>query len=406
METNDCGGSLSGQNIVCLATHAWDAHWTPVQQVMARLAPQNKVIYIEPFHPPLAWLKKSNKQLKGELEQKVPYLREAQPNLFVYRPQSYYLPGNMRSKFAAGVNAPRYKAEVKRLLERLGVERPWLWAFFAQSLSVLDLDFEHFIYDCADDIPPYFSDPAEHRFATQIDEGLCRRAELVFVGSEPLLGKKAPFNPRTFVVNHAADIAHFTKAAAEETKVPDDLERIPKPRIGFVGMMDAVRFDVDLINRLAVENPNYQIVIVGGFVGDAQVMLPVRDNIHLLGMKPVAELPGYLKGMDVCLMPYRLNEATRHIYPLKLHEYMATGKPVVATSIPAVQGFRELMYVAANPDHFVELAARALAEDDSSLPLKRIECAQQHTWEIHVRKKAELINRHLFAADQAARATS
>ena len=255
--------SLSGQTILCLATQEWDAHWTPVQQVMLRLAPRNRVIYVEPFHPPFAWLKKSNRHLKRNSAEVQPRLREIKENLWIYRPHSSYLPGNMRSSFAAKWNGRLYKAEIAALLRRLGVNKPWLWAFFAQSLSVLELQFEHFLYDCVDDWPSFFNHPAEREFVAHIDQALCRRAELVFVGSQPLLEKKIGFNPNTFVVNHAADIDHFQKASQAETLVPEDLASIATPRIGFVGMMDTMRFDEELILRLA-NDPRLQLVLIGG----------------------------------------------------------------------------------------------------------------------------------------------
>jgi glycosyltransferase involved in cell wall biosynthesis len=216
----------------------------------------------------------------------------------------------------------------------------------------------------------------------------------VFVGSDPLKVKKSPLNPKTFVVNHAADIRHFSKAADPQTSVPADLEKIPHPRIGFVGMVDLIRFDSELI-RLVAANPEYHVVIVGGAMPGAERSLLDLPNVHLLGMKPLDELPGYLKGMDVCLMPYRLNDATRSIYPLKLHEYMATGKPVVATAIPAVDNFRDLIYVAENENQFVEQITRALKEKDPEVVLRRRVCAAEHSWEAHVAEKLRLVQVHL-----------
>jgi glycosyltransferase involved in cell wall biosynthesis len=339
-------------------------------------------------------LKESNALLKKQLRAGVPQLREIHPNLFVYRPGYPYFPMNWRSTAMAAANAPLYRMEIHRLLSRLNAGKVWLWAFFAQNLSVLDLPFHHFVYDCVDDWPSFFSHPREKSYIARLDEGLCRRADLVFVGSEPLREKKVGFNPRTFVVNHAADVGHFARAADPETKVPEELERIPHPRIGFVGMMDAIRFDASLLGQLA-ENPGYHLVIVGGVVGGAGKILPAHPNLHWLGMKPVNELPAYLKGMDVCLMPYRLNEATRNIYPLKLHEYLATGKPVVSTAIPAVEDLRDLVYVADSPDHFSQCVAQALSETDETLSSRRRACAQKNSWEAHVSKKALLIRQHL-----------
>ena len=389
---------FSGRTIVCLATQAWDAHWTPVQQVMLRLAGPNRVIYIEPFRAPFAWLKRSNRQLRRERLQGVAGVREVATNLIVCRLSYPYVPWNMRSTPAARVNGALYRAEIRALMKRLGAERSWLWAFFAQSLTVLDLGFDRIVYDCVDEWPAFFPDPIEREWVRGIDEELCRRADLVFVGSKPLLERKSAFNRNTFVVNHAADVPHFTKASAPDTVVPADLAAVPHPRVGFVGMMDGVRFDVDLIAR-AAHAPNRHVVLIGGTVGDSERLLPAAPNIHRLGMKPVAELPGYLKGLDVLLMPYRLNDATRHIYPLKLHEYLATGKPVVTTRIPAIDGLEHLMFVADGGEEFDRAVAAALNEKDDRLRQRRQACARQHSWEAHVELKAALAVQHLSQSD-------
>jgi glycosyltransferase involved in cell wall biosynthesis len=386
---------LTGKTLLCLATQGWDAHWTPVQQVMLRLAPDNRVIYFEPFHPFLAWAKRGNELLRQQRAEGVPRLREIRPNLWVYRPRELYAPFHLRSRLAARINAPLYKAEIRALLASLEADQPWLWVFFAQSLSLLELSFERIIYDCVDYWPAFFSKPKERDYISQVDAELCRRADLVFTGSEPLRQRQSKLNPRTFVVPHAADIPHFLKAGDPETVVPSDLVDIPHPRIGFVGMMDAVRFNSDLIRSLAAHS-EYHFVFVGGFAGGAQDVLPVLPNIHWLGMKSVSQLPAYLKGMDVCIMPYRLNEATRNIYPLKLHEYLATGKPVVSTAIDAVKDLRELIYIADTYEDFVPLLRRALQENDDELRRRRRNCARQHTWEAHVAAKSSIIRKYLL----------
>ena len=386
---------LSGETILCLATQAWEAHWTPVQQVMSRLAPHSTVVYVEPFQPLLRRFVNRLKRTERPRISKLPQLREVAPQLFVYRPRFPYFPFHLKSSLLAAANAPMYRAELRALLKMFGSTRPWLWAFFAQSLSVLDLKFEHVIYDCVDDWPAFFPNPREKAFIATVDKALSREAEIVFVGSAPLQAKKVPFNPKTFVVNHAADVGHFSKAADPETAIPADLEKIPRPRIGFVGMVDPVRFDSALLRRVAA-NPEYHLVIVGGLLGGAEKSLPDLPNLHLLGMKTLNELPGYLKGMDVCLMPYRLNDATRSIYPLKLHEYMATGKPVVATAIPAVESFRNLIYVAEDESQFVEQVACALKEKNPGVILRRQACAREHSWEAHVAEKLRLVQLHLL----------
>lgn len=383
--------AIKGKTIVCLATQAWNAHWTPVQQVMLRLASTNRVVYVEPFHPPLSWLKRDNSVLRKDRDDGLPNLREAAPNLQVYRPSYGYLPRNMRSPAAHRINSFLYRFEIARLLRKLGLQRPILWAFFAQSLSILDLPWDRIIYDCVDDWPSFFQHPKEKAFVSAIDEQLCRRADIVFVGSDPLLEKKLPFQCRTFVVNHAADIAHFSKAADPQTSIPADLAAIAGPRLGFIGMIDTIRFDATLIQQLADELP-VQIIIVGGTMPGAERLLPPHPRIHWLGMRSVEQLPAYLRGMDVLLMPYALNEATRTIYPLKLYEYLATGKPVVTTAIPAVGPMRGLMYVSSSHDDFVQNAQIALQEQDPQMLAARKAYASTRTWEAHVARKLTLLS--------------
>lgn len=385
-------GLLQGQDIVCLATQEWDAHWTPVQQVMARLAPANRVLYVEPFHAAISRLRNGNQVFQQQIRQGVPQLREVRPNLFVYRPGYPYLPLNMKLAASHSINSKLYSRELRSLLKKMSMDRPWLWAFFAQSLTALDIPFRHVIYDCVDDWPSFFMHSVERRYITQIDEELTRRADVVFVGSQPLYEKKKEHNARVYVVNHAADVPHFMKAADPATEVPADLAVVPEPRIGFVGMIDELRFDADLIAAVA-RNKHWNVVIAGGFIGGARELIPDLPNIHVLGMKKVDQLPAYLKGMNVCLMPYRVNETTKYIFPLKLFEYLASGKPVVATPIPAVKTVSDYVRIAATPAETVEAIGEALAETGTAASERRIKLAKGHSWESHVDQKLRHIVR-------------
>lgn len=377
---------------MCLATQEWDAHWSVAQQVASQLAPSNRVIYVEPFHPPFAWLRKKNSLLKAQRATKSPEIREVRDNITVYRPASPYLPGNMRISAAYRWNSWLYVRELRSMMRRLNAQNPILWAFFAQTASVTEIPCEAFVYDCVDDWPSFFPDPVERAWVERMDAALTKRADIVFTGSDPLREKKGEQNRTIRVVNHAADIAHFGKASLAATPVPADIEKVPHPRVGFVGMIDPLRFDPAIIESLArAEGGKYQIVIVGGFLNGADKLIPDLPNVHRIGMRSVPELPGYLKGMDVCIMPYRLNETTRYIFPLKLFEYLATGKPIVGTPIPAVQKHAEHVYVASSNEEFVELTARALREDSDAERERRQHHAAAHDWLAHVTRKAEFL---------------
>ncbi len=387
---------LNNKDIVCLATQAWDANWTPCQQLMKLLAPENRIVYVEPFRSSLAWLKGRNTFLREQ--RKLPRLRKIEPNLYVYRMGFPYLPFNTKLPLSRLINGLMYRNELQSLIQRMGMKDPLLWAFTLQCVSVLQLSFEKVIYDCVDEWIEFCGSDSEKEFMIEWDDALCREADIVFAGSRPLLESRKKRNVNTYMVNHGVDAKMFGKAVDPETVVPVDLEAIPHPRVGFVGLVDDVRFDADLVMRLT-DNSDHQIVIIGdyaGGLGRLDKLLPARPNLHILGLKPVQELPAYLKGLDVCLMPYRINEVTRNIYPLKLHEYLASGKPVVTTRIAAVEDFEDLLYVADDVEEYAQLVIQAVEEEDSGLSNLRQECAANNSWEHRAEEKDHLLSSFLL----------
>ena len=183
---------LSGKTILCLATQDWEANRTTCQHLMMRLTPQNRVVYFEPFRHLFSKNRKKPPSGNGKSSQ----LLEVKPNLFIHHPRYPYFPWNMKSALAGAINSLMYKLEISNLLKKLHITNPILWAFFAQSLSVLEIPNEYFIYDCVDDWQSFFPNPAEKRFVSQIDHELCRRADLIFVGSDPLFKMKSQINPK------------------------------------------------------------------------------------------------------------------------------------------------------------------------------------------------------------------
>lgn len=157
------------------------------------------------------------------------------------------------------------------------------------------------------------------------------------------------------------------------------------------------RLDVEALEALADADPSWHVVLIGplkpGQVDEAR--LRRRPNIHLLGEKPRNELPGYLKGMAVALVPYRANELTRNIFPLKLFEYLAAGLPVVAGGLPELQRFAGTIGVAGGPSDYPELVRRALAEDGPEKRAARVALAAQNTWDHRVEDVSRLVDEAL-----------
>jgi UDP-galactopyranose mutase len=214
------------------------------------------------------------------------------------------------------------------------------------------------VYDAMDELSKFRFAPAK---LLDLEQELIDQADIVFTGGSSLYEAKKGRHPNVHCFPSSVDRAHFAKARAQLFD-PADQEDLPRPRLGFYGVIDE-RFDTELLAKAAEMRPDWQFAIVGPVVKIGEDELPKRPNIHYLGPKTYAELPSYLSGWDVALMPFAMNESTRFISPTKTPEYLAGGKPVVSTPIKdVVRHYGQLMGVkiAATPQEFVAACEEAL----------------------------------------------
>jgi UDP-galactopyranose mutase len=214
------------------------------------------------------------------------------------------------------------------------------------------------VYDAMDELSKFKFAPAQ---LLDLENELLRRADIVFTGGSSLFEAKKDRHANVHCFPSSVDRTHFLKARARQFD-PADQEDLPKPRLGFYGVIDE-RFDTELLEKVAEMRPQWSLVMVGPVVKISEDELPKRPNIHYLGGKTYAELPGYLSGWDVALMPFAMNESTQFISPTKTPEYLAGGKPVVSTPIRDVvrhYGHLEGVKIASSPEEFVAGCEAAL----------------------------------------------
>jgi len=215
------------------------------------------------------------------------------------------------------------------------------------------------VYDCMDELANFKFAPPE---LTLLERELMGLADVVFTGGYSLWEAKRDRHPNIHPFPSSVDRAHFAKARVLRGE-PEDQAALPRPRLGFYGVIDE-RMDLGLLAALADARPEWSIVILGPVVKISPDDLPRRPNLHYLGGKDYEELPKYLAGWDVALMPFAINESTRFISPTKTPEYLAGGRPVVSTPIVDVArhyGDLEAVKIAATPDEFVAACDQALA---------------------------------------------
>jgi len=248
-------------------------------------------------------------------------------------------------------------------------------------------------YDCMDELSLFRGAPAA---MVEWEHALLERADIVFTGGVTLFEAKRDKHPNVHCCPSSIDRAHFLPARTAHND-PQDQACIPPVRLGFAGVIDE-RMDLELVDAIAARRPDWHLILVGPVVKIDPATLPRRDNIHYLGGKPYAELPAYLSGWDVALMPFAINESTRFISPTKTPEYLAAGRPVVSTPIRDVvtpYGAAELAYIAGTADEFCAAIERALAQspDERARWMTRVDgFLSTVSWDATYRKMATLVN--------------
>jgi UDP-galactopyranose mutase len=220
------------------------------------------------------------------------------------------------------------------------------------------------VYDCMDELSAFRGAPPE---LIERERRLLARADRVFTGGVSLYEAKRHLHRSVHAFPSSVDVPHFA-AARKRQPDPEDQAPIGRPRLGFYGVIDE-RLDTDLLAAAAALRPDWNFVLVGPVVKIDAAQLPRGANVHYLGPKLYEELPRYLAGWDVALMPFARNESTRFISPTKTPEYLAAGRPVVSTPIADVvrsYGETGLVRIADTPEGFVAAAEAAL--DDAKHP--------------------------------------
>jgi glycosyltransferase involved in cell wall biosynthesis len=234
----------------------------------------------------------------------------------------------------------------------------------------------HIVYHCVDEFSA-FTDAGQEVRERELD--LLKKSDLVIASSEKLLESKRAVNPNTHLVLHGVDFEHFARAADPSQEIATEIRALSKPVLGFVGLI-ADWVDLPLIAELARTRPDWTIVLIGRIDTDISIVQGI-PNVHFLGPRPYAELPRYLRGMDIALLPFVQNELTYAANPLKLREYLAAGLPVVAAPLPEVQRFQPLVNLAGTAQEYVSQVATLLSTRTVGPSRERSERVREESWD-------------------------
>ena len=266
---------------------------------------------------------------------------------------------------------------VRRAMQHAGITCPVLWFVVPHPSFMLDAIAHGLaIYYCIDDYAAHPGVDAVH--ITACDAELTRRADHVFVAPPALVAAKQRLNPATSYSPHGVDTELFALAQAEATVVPRRALGLHSPVVGYFGLI-AAWTDIDLLCWLAQQRPQWSFLLVGHAAVDI-ARLTRLPNVHWVGAQPYESLPGWAKAFDVAVMPYRNNRQVQNANPLKLREYLATGKPVVSVSTPEVARFAPLVRLADTHEAFLAEIENALRDDSPALRGQRMQAVQGMGW--------------------------
>jgi UDP-galactopyranose mutase len=376
--------TLDGSNpdLICLSHLRWDLVFQRPHHLLTRCARERRVFFVE---EPIF----GSNTLRYELQVRQGGVRRV----------LLHVPDGLDE---AALNAAQREL-IDALLAEQRVQAHVLWYYTPMALPFTrHLRPVATVYDCMDELSAFAGAPPALR---QREAELVARADLVLTGGQSLYEAKKHLHPRVYPFPSSVDVAHFARARQTQTD-PDDQAQIPRPRIGFFGVIDE-RLDIDLVREMAALRPDWHFVFIGPIVKVDPARLPRAENIHYPGARPYDELPRYLSGWDAAILPFARNESTRFISPTKTPEYLAAGRPVVSTSIRDVvrpYGQEGLARIADSPAEFVAAIEGALREDAAVRQSRADAFLAQMSWDLTWARMRQLVDGivHTRLATQAA----
>jgi glycosyltransferase involved in cell wall biosynthesis len=357
------------KTLVVFSHLRWNFVYQRPQHLLSRLASRWHIVFIEEPMP-------------GAQEDRLETI-DAAPNVQVWRP-------HVRG------GAHGFHADHERTLQGLvadGIRQHrisdyWVWFYTPMALPLAEvLQPQGIVYDCMDELSMFRGAPPE---LIEQENELFRTADVVFTGGRSLYNAKRGRHPNVHCFPSSVDAQHFKKGVADHPLQA----HLPHPRLGYCGVIDE-RIDVELIGTLAAARPQWQFVMVGPVVKIDPAALPQAPNIRWLGQQNYSDLPAFINGWDVCLLPFALNESTKFISPTKTLEYMACGKPSVSTPIrDVVEPYGHVVPIAHSHDEFLAhcdavLARTAVEAHDNAQATAEI--IARTSWDATAAAMAELI---------------
>ena len=386
---------MKSKDFIITGLQSWDIPiGSNAIDIAKEIALNNRVLYVNsPLDMMTMYRNKPTVETKNRLEvlkkQREP-LRKISDNLWVLDFPFYVwsingLPDGFLFDFFNKKNNKKIFSYVKKVAGQLGfknaihfIDNDIYRSYFAKET----LDAKLSVYYRRDNVQPY---AYWKKHAVRLEPKLITKSDLIVCNSPQLADYAKTFNTKSYDVGQGVDLSAYDPSM--NFKIPAALQNIPQPRIGYIGDINSMRLDADLIYELAKSKPNYSFVMIGNedkvFAAHALHSLP---NVYFTGSIAKSQVPEYMNALDVCLNPQLINEITIGNYPRKVDEYLALGKPVIATTTNTMELFKEHVYLCANIADYKVAVEKALTENSEEKKNERIAFARSHSWKNNVQQ--------------------
>lgn len=384
---------MISKDIVILSTAEWtNPFWTNKQHVAVALEKMGyRVFYIDSLG--LRRPSASSQDFKRVLKRLKTALRppqEVRNNIWVWSPIILpFLSYSLVRKF----NRFFLGYALNFWLKKRGFKKSIFWTYNPLTMDLLDVgSFEALIYHCVDEIKAQPGMPFQ--LLEQSEAELILKSDIIFTTSPKLYETRKVMNNNTFYFSNVADFNHFNRALNDCTVIPHDLDVLPRPRVGFVGALSGYKVDFKLIEYLAIENPQTSFILIGK-VGEGDPWTDISalnrlQNVYFLGPKKYNELPSYLKGFDLTMLPNTLNEYTDSMFPMKFFEYLASGKPVVSVDLKSISDFYKVCFISKSYKEFSQNISLAMNDTLKNKEV-RLRFASQYTYDSRMKNMIEIV---------------
>jgi uncharacterized SAM-binding protein YcdF (DUF218 family) len=385
---------LKNEDIICISSIDWDFIWQGHQEIMTRFARAgNRVLFIEntgvraPTFKDIGRLRNRLRNWRSGVHG----IRKIEEGLYVYSPLVLPFP---YLKIARFFNKRLMLSVLLRWLKAVGFKEPIVWTFLPTGLTldlIDEIEPKALIYYCIDSFEASSKDAKKVK---RTEEVLTKKSDLVFVTSQELLKTRAQYNKNVHYFPFGVNVDNFMGVAASPGDVPADMKNIKRPIAGYLGGIHKW-IDLGLVRYLAKQNKDVSFVFCGPIQTDIEILRNIQ-NVFFLGQKKTEELPRYVKEFDVALIPYRITDYTRNVYPTKLNEYLSLGKAVISTKLPEISKFNKengnVVKVAASKEEFSNIIRSALHNPFSEKEkLAAVEAAKKNSWADRLEKMVSLI---------------